>query len=165
MKYLVLCLLCVGLSSSLWAQSDPNAPYQKDKNLPNFSLISVDGKEVTNKQMPTKYKYTFILIFSPDCSHCEHEAEELNKNMDKFKDVLFIWDSYRDMEAIKKFATKYNLAGKPNIIIGRDPGFTLPVFFRPRMTPFMAIYKNGLLVKIFEQGAEVGDLLKIVQGN
>jgi hypothetical protein len=52
------------------------------------------------------------------------------------------------------------MIGKPNIIIGRDPEFMLPSFFRPTMTPFVAIYENNKLKKIYEKGAEVFELLK-----
>ncbi|MEY4278479.1 MAG: hypothetical protein RL377_483, partial [Bacteroidota bacterium] len=82
-----------------------------------------------------------------------------------FKNVLFIWDSYREMDLIKKFAAKYNLAGQPNVIIGRDPSFSIPTFFRPRMTPFVALYDKGNLVRVWDQGAEVNELIKIIQGN
>lgn len=144
---------------------DMNAPYMKDKHVPLFSITSIDGKEITNKQLPTKYKYTCIIIFSPDCSHCEHEAGELNKYADKLKDVLFIWDSYRDMESIKKFANRFNLVGQANIVVGRDPAFTIPTFYRPKMTPFVALYEKNNLVKVWEQGADVFELIKIIQGN
>jgi len=160
MKHIVASLLCLIVLSSQ-GQADQGAPYLKNDAIPVFSITSVSGKEITNKNMP-KYKYTFIIIFSPDCPHCEHEAAEINKYADKFKEVLFIWDSYRDMDAIKKFADKYNLNNKPNVIIGRDPNFMLPSFYRPRMTPFMAIYEKNKLVKVYEQGAEVFDLIKII---
>jgi hypothetical protein len=142
---------------------DTTAPYIKNPHIPNFSLVSAaDDKEITQSNLPTNYKYTCIIIFSPDCSHCEHEAAELNKNADKFKDVLFIWDSYREMDNIKKFASKYNLLGHPNIIIGRDPAFTIPSFFRPKMTPFVALYEKGNFVKVWGQGVEVDELLKLI---
>ena len=111
-----------------------------------------------------KYAFTCIIIFSPDCSHCEKEAGDINKYADKFKNVLFIWDSYRDMESIKRFAAKYNLVDKPNVIIGRDPNFTLPTFYRPRMTPFVALYQKGVLLKVYEEGADVFELIKIIEG-
>lgn len=162
MRYILASLFSlIVLSSS--AQVDQGAPYLKNNGIPTFSITSISGKEVTNKNLP-KYRYTFIIIFSPDCPHCEHEAAEINKYSDKFKDVLFVWDSYRDMESIKKFAEKYNLTNKPNVIIGRDPNFMLPSFYRPRMTPFMAIYDKNKLVKVYEQGAEVFDLIKIIGG-
>ena len=165
LKYLFAALLLFAGFTPLQAQtvSDPNAPYLKDNKIPPFSITSIDGKEVTNKQMP-KYAFTCIIIFSPDCPHCEKEAGELNKYADKFKNVLFIWDSYRDMESIKKFAVKYNLVDKPNVIIGRDPNFTLPTFYRPRMTPFVALYQKGVLLKVYEQGADVFELIKIIEG-
>ena len=171
-------LLSISLSTNLIAQTqtttpppqtntaptvDQNTPYLIDKRMPTFSLTTIDGKDITNKDLPTKYKYTCIIIFSPDCSHCEHAADEFNKSADKFKNVLFIWDSYRDMDLIKKFATKYNLAGQPNIVIGRDGGFTIPSFFRPRMTPFVALYEKGTFVKVWEQGVEPADLIKLTQ--
>jgi hypothetical protein len=180
MKHILIVLLSVtSFATSVQAQTkaqqnttttpapvvDPSAPYLKDKNIPNFSLTSIDGKEITNKDLSTKYKYTCIIIFSPDCSHCEHEAAEIDKNADKFKNVLFIWDSYREMDQIKKFATKYNLAGKPNMIIGRDGAYTIPTFFRPRMTPFVALYENGNFVRVWEQGVEPSELIKITQGH
>jgi hypothetical protein len=69
------------------------------------------------------------------------------------------------MDAIKKFADKFSLAGKPNILIGRDPSFVLSSFFRPRMTPFVAIYKNGQFVQAFPQGSNVFELIKIIERN
>ena len=162
MKQLFAFILSIILISSKAQNApDPNAPYMKDKNLPAFSITSITGKEVTHKTMP-KYKYTVLLIFSPDCPHCEHEAAEINKYADKFKNVLFVWDSYRDMPAIKKFAEKFKLENKPNVVIGRDAEFTLPTFFRPRMTPFVALYDKGQLVKVWEQGADVFELMKLI---
>ena len=77
MKY-ILTLLCSVVLLSATAQTDPNAPFQRDKNLPAFKIVSVGGKEITNRDLP-KYKYQMIIIFSPDCPHCEHEAAEINK--------------------------------------------------------------------------------------
>jgi thiol-disulfide isomerase/thioredoxin len=150
---------------SLSGQSniDPNAPFLKDKNIPKFTLNLTTGKSFSNTQIP-KTKYTCIIIFSPDCSHCQEEAAELTKNADKFKSVFFIWNSYKDMADIKVFATKYGLDKQSNVIVGRDPEFSIPVFFRPRMTPFVAIYEKGQLLKVYEQGVKVPELLKIIGG-
>jgi hypothetical protein len=68
------------------------------------------------------------------------------------------------MADIKAFATKYGLDKQSNVIVGRDPEFSIPVFFRPRMTPFVALYSNGQLLKVYEQGVKVPELLKIIGG-
>jgi thiol-disulfide isomerase/thioredoxin len=142
---------------------DPNAPFLKDKNIPRFTLNLTTDKTFNNTQIP-KTKYTCIIIFSPDCSHCQDEATELTKNADKFKSVFFIWNSYKEMADIKAFATKYGLDKQSNVVVGKDPEFAIPVFFRPRMTPFVALYEKGQLLKVFEQGVKVPELLKIIGG-
>jgi len=142
---------------------DPNAPFLKDKNIPKFTLNLTTGKSFSNTQIP-KTKFTCIIIFSPDCSHCQDEATELTKNADKFKSVFFIWNSYKEMADIKAFATKYGLDKQSNVVVGRDPEFAIPVFFRPRMTPFVAMYDKGQLLKVYEQGVKVPELLKIIGG-
>lgn len=166
MKNLLLTIFSL-LSLHVFAQTgpglDPNAPFQKDKNFPSFNLTNIHGKELTQKDVPSSYKNIIILIFSPDCSHCQHEAEELNKNADKLKNVYFIWDSYKDLAAIKQFAEKYQLDKQSNVMIGRDANFTLPVFFRPRVTPFVAAYQNGKLIKVYEQGADVTQIIKLFE--
>jgi thiol-disulfide isomerase/thioredoxin len=160
-----LIILSLFASTTLLAQGniDPNAPFLKDKNIPKFTLNLTTGKSFSNSQIP-KNKYTCIIIFSPDCSHCQEEAVELTKNADKFKSVFFIWNSYKEMADIKAFAIKYGLDKQSNVIVGRDPEFSIPVFFRPRMTPFVALYANGQLLKVYEQGVKVPELLKIIGG-
>jgi len=158
-------LTCLMTANSLFAQSniDPNAPFLKDKNIPQFTLNLTTGKSFSHTQIP-KTRYTCFIIFSPDCSHCQEEAAELTKNASKFKNVFFIWNSYKEMKDIKAFAIKYGLDKQPNVVVGRDPEFSIPVFFRPRMTPFVAIYDRGQFLKVYEQGVKVPELVKIIGG-
>jgi hypothetical protein len=158
----IVSLLSV-LTLSAQSNIDPNAPFLKDKNIPKFTLNLTTGKSFSNTQIP-KTRYTCIIIFSPDCSHCQEEAAGLTKNAAQFKSVFFIWNSYKEMNEIKAFASKYGLDKQSNVIVGRDPEFSIPVFFRPRMTPFVAIYDKGQLLKVFEQGVKVPELLKIIGG-
>jgi hypothetical protein len=67
------------------------------------------------------------------------------------------------MIAIQAFADKFKFVGRPNILIGRDPSYAIPTFFRPKMTPFVALYKNNQFVKVYEKGADIFDLLKIIE--
>lgn len=162
---LSVCIVSLFASVSLSAQEniDPNAPFLKDKNIPKFTLNLTNGKSFNNTQIP-KTKYTCFIIFSPDCSHCQEEATELTKNAAKFKSVFFIWNSYKEMVDIKAFAIKYGLDNQSNVIVGKDPEFSIPVFFRPRKIPFIAVYDRGQLLKVFDQGVKVPELLKIIEG-
>lgn len=160
---LFLVSLVSAMTLSAQSNIDPSAPFLKDKNIPKFTLNLTSGKSFSHTQIP-KTRYTCIIIFSPDCSHCQEEAAELTKNADKFKNVFFIWNSYKEMAEIKAFAIKYGLDKQANVVVGRDPEFSIPVFYRPRMTPFVAIYDKGQFLKVYEQGVKVPELLKIIGG-
>ena len=162
-KIAVIAMFSLLYVGSLMAQNnvDPNAPYLKDKNIPKFTLNLTTGKSFSHTQIP-KTRFTCIIIFSPDCSHCQEEATELTKNADKFKSVFFVWNSYKEMNEIKAFATKYGLDKQANVVVGRDPEFAIPVFFRPRMTPFVALYDRGQLLKVYEEGVKIPELLKMI---
>ena len=160
---LIMLSLFASMTLSAQGNIDPNAPFLKDKNIPKFTLNLTTGKSFNNTQIP-KTKYTCIIIFSPDCSHCQEEAAELTKYADKFKSVFFIWNSYKEMADIKAFASQFGLDKQANVVVGRDPEFSIPIFFRPRMTPFVALYANGQLLKVYEQGVKVPELLKIIGG-
>jgi cytochrome oxidase Cu insertion factor (SCO1/SenC/PrrC family) len=70
MKYILATLFSFLLISQLEAQSngDPGAPYLKNNKIPPFSITSVNGNEITNKQMP-KYTFTCIIIFRQISEH------------------------------------------------------------------------------------------------
>jgi hypothetical protein len=40
----------------------------------------------------------------------------------------------------------------------------IPSFFHPKMTPYVALYKNGSLVKVYDKGADIFDFIKIIEG-
>lgn len=138
-------------------------PPYAEKPLPAYQLLRTDSTWVKSSELPT-YPYTLFVYFSPDCSHCQFEAEALNTKMDSLKNVLLVWASYRDWKDIKAFYEKYQLARFPNVVMGRDPDYTLPSFFKVRFTPFVALYdKNKKFVKAWESGIAMAELLQIVQ--
>lgn len=161
--FLSLLLLFFGLVS-LNAQSpiDNRPTYVKSPALPAFKLILTDSTLFTEKLIP-KSEFTCIVYFSPDCGHCQHEADQMIRNMDSLKQVQFIWVSYREFNDIKAFGRKYQFDLYPNIIIGRDPEYTIPAFFQVKFTPFVALYdKNKAFLKAWESGVEMPELLQFI---
>ena len=68
------------LPISLAAQSDSIAPaFKRFPTLPPFQLLLSDSTTVyTKAQLPSR-KAVFFMVFSPECSHCQHAAEELHQ--------------------------------------------------------------------------------------
>ncbi len=160
---LVTLFLCYGAMAQT-AAVDTLAPYQKNKKLPNFNLLALDGQwyDVYNSN---KEKNTAIIVFSPDCHHCEIEAEELSKNLDKLKNIDFLWvTTSGDKEGVMNFSKKYGFDNQPNFKFFRDPNFATILFYEVRTTPFTAIYNNkGTLKEVFRNSTSTANILKAVK--
>ncbi|MBC7722973.1 MAG: redoxin domain-containing protein [Pedobacter sp.] len=147
---------------------DTLPPYLKTKAMPIFKLLDCNSTKddsvwISNKSLPTNRPIVFV-YFSPECSHCEYETEEIKKHMDSLSNAFFIFVSYHPLEKIKEFYDKYGLAKYPNIRVGRDPKYFIPSFFRVEFTPFVGVYnRNQSFVKAYKSGADMNELIELVQ--
>ncbi|MDE1191402.1 MAG: redoxin domain-containing protein [Arachidicoccus sp.] len=160
MKYIIIIFAAMLFAGNAKAQTyDTIPPYQKDSTLPKFLLLNEDSTWFNTAQLPKKTPVV-IIFFNPDCSHCQHEAEELVKEIDKIKNIFFLWTTYAPtFEEIKQFADQYGLSKYKNMHFYKDPNYTIPSFYRLEMTPFMAGYdKKGMLIKTWTAGAKPDDL-------
>jgi thioredoxin-related protein len=161
MKYAVLILLIAYylLYQPAAAQiAEPAIPARADTALylrfpvvPPFSIYKVpDSAKFTKADLKQKQK-TLLIIFSPDCDHCQQETKDLIAAMDKFKKIQIVMVSWLPYQEIQKFYTAYNIAAYPNITMGWDKSFFLPPFYKFNSLPFMALYdKKGNLISVFE---------------
>lgn len=165
MKQIVLAILSVIILNSLEAQQvyDTTAPFRKTKTIPDFKILQTDSTWFTNKQIPAN-EPVVIVYFSPECGHCQLTAQDFVREMDKLKNVFFVWTSYHSVADIKQFAKEYKLDRYKNVVLGRDPNYFLPSFYRVKFTPFMAVYgKNGKLIETFDQGTGPDTIAKLVK--
>jgi len=143
-------LLVIMLSNAAVAQIDTTLLYLRFPIVPTFKLINVKDSSIFTKDDLKKKKATIIMMFSPDCEHCQAETKELKAHMDLFKKVQIIMASPLDYNYIKKFYEEYQLADYPNITMGRDPSYLLGTFFKVRSFPSVFVYdKKGNFVTSF----------------
>lgn len=162
-KYLILLLLLDSFQSS-FAQKDSVfiAPYLRFPKFPPVNLVLSDSS-VFNKESFDKKSNVFLMLFSPDCDHCQHETEEILKNIDKFKKTQIIMATWMPFEKMLEFRIKFGLARFSNIIVGHDKGFFLPAFFNVRNLPFLAFYnKKKELISVFEGNMSIPKILEIL---
>ena len=163
--FLIITIPTIGYNQTNY---DTLPPYLKTKLIPNFKVLECNSTKydsvwITNETLPKNKPIVFI-YFSPECSHCEFETEEIKKHMDSLQNAFFIFVSYHPIEKIKAFYDKYELAKYPNIRMGRDPKYFIPSFFRVEFTPFVALYnKQASFVKAYKQGADMTDLIGLLQ--
>jgi peroxiredoxin len=144
------------------AQKDTLPPYKQVPVIPAFTMQLTDSSTFRKKDIPKKM--VVMIYFNPECGHCQQEAQELVKNMDRFRKVFFVMAAYSNLEQIRDFSTTYGLDKFSNVKIGRDSQYFIPVFYQVKTTPFSAVYdKKGNLVKAFPDGMSIGDLEKALK--
>lgn len=104
------------------------------------------------------------MLFNPDCDHCQHETEEIIKNIDHLKDVQIVMATMMPFVQMKSFYEKYDLQRFENITVGEDFQYTLPSFYKVRFMPYLAIYnKKGNLLTTFEGSMKMEDLINTLK--
>lgn len=143
-KIFILVITLVTVQQS-FSQADSTKPiYLRFPTLPQFTIYKASDSTTFTRDDLKKRKSTVFIIFSPDCEHCQHETEALIANIDKFKDAQIVMVEYLAFEEMKKFYVNYKIENYPNIIMGRDAKFFLPIFFKVESLPAIYVYdKKG----------------------
>ncbi len=146
MKSLIF-IIAVFSSLTTSASVDSIPAHLKGLKIPDFKLLLVDS--VTNfytENLDAK-KNTLILLFSPDCDHCQHQTEDIIKNTDAFKNTQIVMTTVLPFPMMKAFYERYQLSKYKNIIMGRDVLFFFSPYYRSQYTPYLALYnKKGELI-------------------
>lgn len=91
------------------------------------------------------------MVFSPDCSHCQHTAEELVQHKEQWKSIHIVMATMHPLWQMNAFVEKYGLKGFPNLVVGKDASYILPSFYGIHNLPYLAFYsKKGALITGFE---------------
>lgn len=154
MKPLILAIAFSFCTTLSYSQQD-SALYLRFPQVPPFSLYKVPDSTLFAKADLARKK-TVLIIFSPDCDHCQQETRALTDSIGLLKKTQIIMASYMPWEALKTFYTTYNIAAYPSITMGWDKSFFLPPFFKVESLPYIALYdKRGKLIRTFSGSASV----------
>jgi thiol-disulfide isomerase/thioredoxin len=151
MKRFFLLAIAFLITQFAFSQADSTKPiYLRFPTLPQFTIYKASDSTTFTRDDLKKRKPTVFIIFSPDCEHCQHETEALIANIDKFKDAQIVMVEYLGYDEMKKFYTNYKIENYPNITMGRDAKFFLPVFFKVESLPAIYVYdKKGNFKQAF----------------
>ena len=163
MKKLPLILFVMMISCKGFSQYDSTAPYFKDKVLPNLNLLTADSVFFTEKVLEEK-KSTIIMLFNPDCEHCQKQTDVLllMPELPKLAQVVMI--SVESLQMNKIFYQKNHLEKYPFIHLGRDFKFFCISYFKPTTVPVLIFYnKKNELIAVKKGNATKEDILDILK--
>jgi|CXWL01.1.fsa_nt_gi cytochrome oxidase Cu insertion factor (SCO1/SenC/PrrC family) len=161
MKKKILLISLLALVIAGYGQADSlQAPYLRFPSYPPVKLLLPDSTFFSKADLSGKQP-VMLMIYDPNCDHCQQATEELIKNIDKFKGIQIVMVTMVSMAEIKKFIAKYRLSQYDNIIAGQDTNFFLVSFYMGHHLPYFAFYNRKLeLISVLEGSIPIEKLLK-----
>lgn len=160
MKKLLTLILCIWSVMALAQDAPVKPPYQRFPTVPPLQLLLADSTTKYTKDKLPKKKAVLIMVFSPDCSHCQHTAEELVQQKEKWKDIHIVMATLHPLWQMNEFTEKYGLNNLPNLVVGKDYSYVLPAFYGLHNLPYLAFYnKKGALITGFEGSMSLEKIL------
>jgi len=150
-----LTLLSFLVLLSFWAvaqsESTPEPAFKRFPTVPPIKLLLTDSTTYFTKDDLSKKKAVMIMLFSPDCEHCQHKTQEIIQHIQAFDKVQIVMSTTLPFEKMVAFYKKYDLKKFSNIVVGKDLGYFLPTFYDIHNLPFLAFYnKKKELISVFE---------------
>lgn len=162
MKKNILLFLLAIISIAGYSQKDSTQPpYKRFPGFPPVKLLLPDSATYFTKAGLKKKSAVMLMVFNPQCEHCQHETEQLIKHIHEFKNVQIIMATMMPFDSMMSFRKKYSLAEYNNIVVGRDEHYFLPGFFMINTLPYLAFYnKKKELISVFEGSMPMERVLK-----
>jgi thiol-disulfide isomerase/thioredoxin len=126
-------------------------------DLPAMSITLLDGTTVDARELKGK---NILVLFQPDCDHCQHEAEQIKTNLESFKEYAMYFVSSAPQAEIEKFAIDYQLKDIANIYFGITSSESVINNFGPIQAPSIYIYADQKLVKDFSGQVDVSVIIQ-----
>jgi thioredoxin-related protein len=163
MVYRCTLLMLLFLSSVAYAQNSPaEPPYKRFPTLPAIQVLLGDSTTKYSRDDFPKKTPVLLMLFSPDCSHCQHTAEEMVKAKEQLKDIHIVMATLHSITQMNEFVEKYGLSQMSNVVVGKDIYFFMPHFYDVKSMPYMAFYnKKGELIQGLQGSLPVPKIIEV----
>jgi thiol-disulfide isomerase/thioredoxin len=142
-------------------KNDTLTAYEKNRNLPTFSLQRADSSWFHRSSL--KNKPVLILYFSPDCGYCQIETEDVIAKINGLRNLQIVMVTSRPLEDMANFIAHYKLNRFKTIVVAKDHARFFSRYYDIQTTPFSALYdKEHKLVKVYKKGIDFTELINLV---
>ncbi len=151
MKKFFLLFFIIASCGAAFSQVDTIAPYLRTGRLPDFSLLTIDSVEF-NQNILDEKKNTIIMLFNPECEHCQEQLELLLKIPEVLGSAQLILSSIETHEKNRIFYNKFHLEKYPFVHLGKDYKYFFGGYYRPNTIPVLVFYNPKKQLVLFSQG-------------
>lgn len=135
----------------------PTAPAVAVNELPAMHITLVDSTRLSARDLSGK---NVIVMFQPDCDHCQREAKQIQENIEAFKAYQVYFVSSAGTEELKTFAAEYKLNSYPYIHFGSATVEEIVSSLGHIDAPSLYIYDNGKLKQKFNGETDIAEVTK-----
>ncbi len=129
--------------------------------LPSFDLLLTDSTTHLNTADIPSGKPFIVIGFSPWCTHCQAETNDIIKHMQELKNTRIYYMTDYPFSDMKAFYLHFRLARFPNITMGQDAKANFFRDFKAKGVPYTAIFDSQKRLKQLIAGqANAGNLVK-----
>ncbi len=161
-KQWVGCLVGVFVFQCAFSQIN----FKTYNTFPAYKLVNSNGETFTSSSIQKANLPTVVVYFSPTCSHCQQQAEDITSNMSQFKDVQFLFVTSYPQSDTKPFLDQYAIEKFKSITFGYDSTFAMGRFYLLESLPGIFIYnKKGELKTFFNTNIKPANLYAAIFDN
>ncbi len=165
MKNLLLLIATICISFNSIAQQKRMSYTSIGAPIPNFVISKTNGGTLATQQLKAG-KPVMIMIFSPECDHCEHFVDSMKGIKSKFKTTqLIMVAEERHKAQMPGFIAKTKIKSDPLFSnIGTNRGELIGAIYTNKVLPQIVFYDaNHKLVKIFDGQYLLKDVAKYIK--
>ncbi len=157
-----LVIVCSAFSQTN-TTTDSVPAYLSTGTIPTFTTYKApDSTLFTDKDL-TKGKPLLLMIFSPDCGHCQMVAKEILENTDHLGNAQILMTTWLPYSDMMSFYKTYKIADYPQITMTWDPKYFFLPYFHVQTFPKLLVYnKKGKYVKEFQGIIQIEDVWKAI---
>jgi len=116
--------------------------------MPSFEIQLPDSTiRLNTKDIPTG-KTVVLIGFSPTCTHCQHETQEIVSHIGQLKEVMFYFVTPADYKEMINYYYYFGLQKYPNIVMGVDIRDFFFHYFKAPGTPYTVVYDSKKRLKV-----------------
>lgn len=136
---------------------EPRAVTAPVSDLPDLTVTKLDNTPLRIKELKGR---NILVLFQPDCDHCQRETREIKAHLPAFKGYTLYFVSNYPAGQLRQFSQDYQLASEPNVVFGTTTVEAILQTLGPQPSPSVYIYDGqGRLVKSFLGETKVEKIL------
>lgn len=129
----------------------------KRNDLPAMPITLMNGQTIEAKALQGN---VVLVLFQPDCDHCQHEAQDIEQRLSEFKDYTLYFVTSNPQPEAERFASDYKLKDRDHVIFGLTPAQSVLNNFGPIQAPSIYIYSDGRLKKSINGQTDVSEIIQ-----